>query len=651
MRVKRGTRFTWVLPIAVIVVTTAVVSPVQSTAGTEVFFTILHTNDEHSALIPHSPAVDYHPTERDPTLGGFARLATVIQRHRDDRDEHVILVSAGDFLSGSPFAWMALTGQAPELSLMDELGYDVVILGNHEFDYGPEVLAEYLRAAGYPETGSRMVMLQGNAKPPEGHALDELGLPSTHIQEIPGSGVKLGMFSLVGYDAIAVTLNADPVAFLDPLEFAERAVDDLLEAGADIIMAVTHAGLEEDRELAARVRGINIIVGGHCHTPVTWYEGTTVIVQAGENTEYLGCLELAYDPEHEALRVLNPETGQPYLELIDDSIPAHPLIQERVEELTADLNALVSGVTDGVYTDVLEPIVRSEFVVKDQPPLKETSYGNLITDAFRWSVEKATGERVDFAFQGNGQIRGSLIPGTMPHAGEGLAFYDVVATVGLGYGPDRFPGYPLVLTYLTGEEVRRILEISPLLSDLFGNAFFLQMSGLRATYDPGRAVLLWIPLADLPIPTYRAVFSAERYTGDDPAMGDDQYVALQSGDEQLYRVVTDSHVASFIPMVGDMLPRLAVQPKDREGNPADIQDQIIYRDGRPLTAWRAVVDYAANMPTDAQGMSTVPEHYATPMGRHEQVKSIPLIVWPIALLVAIWVALLIRRRRRRARAI
>jgi len=278
----------------------------------------------------------------------------------------------------------------------------------------------------------------------------------------------------------------------------------------------------------------------------------------------------------------------------------------------------------------------------------ETPYGNLIADAFRWSVREVTGQRVDFAFQANGQIRGALQPGRMPHAAEGLALYDVIATVGLGSGPDRFPGYPLVLTYLTGDEVLRILEISPLLSDIFGNAFFLQMSGLRATYDPDRAVLLRIPLADLPIPTYRAVFSAERYTGDDAAMTDEQYVALESGDQQLYRVVTDSFVASFIPMVGEMLPRLTVQPKDREGNPVDPQEQIVYRDNKPLTAWRAVLDYVAHMPPDARGIPTVPEHYATPMDRHDQVKSMPLIVWPIVLLALISVVLVIRKRRRRA---
>ena len=79
----------------------------QSGATEELYFCILHTNDMHSALIPHSPAVDYRPGEENPTVGGFARLATAVNEVRENKsseDEQVLLFDAGDFLGGGAFA-------------------------------------------------------------------------------------------------------------------------------------------------------------------------------------------------------------------------------------------------------------------------------------------------------------------------------------------------------------------------------------------------------------------------------------------------------------------------------------------------------------------------------------------------------------------
>ncbi|MFO8060563.1 MAG: hypothetical protein R6U70_07910, partial [Bacillota bacterium] len=164
---------------------------------------------------------------------------------------------------------------------------------------------------------------------------------------------------------------------------------------------------------------------------------------------------------------------------------------------------------------------------------------------------------------------------------------------------------------------------------------------------------LWLPLVDKPVPTYRAVLTAERYVGDDPAMTGDDYVPLDWKDEQLYHVVSDIYIASFIPMVGDMLPRLAVQPRDRSGQPvADPASLIVHREGRPLTAWEAVTDYLAAMPAGPEGHPEIPAQYAQPAGRQRQVDTVPLILWPVLalallLLIAATVWFLLRRRANR----
>ena len=111
---------------------------IHSVETQELYFCILHTNDMHSELIPHSPAVDYRPGEENASIGGFARLATTMDEIREDKvgeGEPVLLLDAGDFLGGAPFAWLALNGSGVELAIMQEMGYDAVAIGNHEYDY------------------------------------------------------------------------------------------------------------------------------------------------------------------------------------------------------------------------------------------------------------------------------------------------------------------------------------------------------------------------------------------------------------------------------------------------------------------------------------------------------------------------------------
>ncbi|MEA3486618.1 MAG: metallophosphoesterase, partial [Thermodesulfobacteriota bacterium] len=109
--------------------------------------TIVHTNDLHSHLLGFSPNIDYTPLETgdDKTVGGWARIATVIQDVKQDRSNPVLVVDAGDFLMGSLFHMLSRE-EAFELRLMKAMGYDVVTLGNHEFDLKPAGLARILTA-------------------------------------------------------------------------------------------------------------------------------------------------------------------------------------------------------------------------------------------------------------------------------------------------------------------------------------------------------------------------------------------------------------------------------------------------------------------------------------------------------------------------
>ncbi len=610
--------------------------------GAELRFTILHTNDEHAALWPR-PAIDYVPGGEDETTGGFARLAGALRMQRNARSNRPVLtVNAGDFFSGSPFSWLASPTLAPELDLLAEMDYDVVILGNHEFDFGPTFLAEYLAAAGYPGDAGPTI-LAGNAEIPTDHPLASRGIVRTHVVELgeePGwdRALRIGFFSLLGEAATTVAPEAPPVTFADPVETAEMAVSALRDQGADVIIAVTHSGVEEDRALARQVEGIHLIVGGHCHTalhePVV--ENGVPILQAGSRTEYLGIADLVYDTDSGSLRLENADLGVPHLLQIDSRTPEDPRIARRVEALGSLLSEKIYQLTDGDYADVFAPLAALEAPIDAYPSSAESPMGRLVSDAFRWKGEEILGRRVDVAFQASGQIRGGLSPGTGSESEGLLSVYDLLEQVGLGQGPDGDPGAPLVGLYFTGGDILRILEISQLLTELIGDSFFLQISGLRVEYDPDRAVLLHLPILDLPVPTYRSVLSAH------PVRNGEVGPALDAGDDDLYLVVGDYYVASFLPRVGAMLPRLAVEARDARGHPLETLDQAILRDGdgREVKGWRAVMDYATSFPIGLEGYPVIPPDQADAGRRLVEVRAPSHLLFPllgaVVLIGAIW---------------
>lgn len=630
----------------------------HSSETEELYFCILHTNDIHSALIPHSPAVDYHPEEENSAIGGLARLATAVDEIRENKmgeGEPVLLLDAGDFLAGSAFAWLAVDGYAAELTIMQEMGYDAVAIGNHEYDYGPDVLAQYLLEAAYPEAHQETLILASNTEAPPDHPLADQNLYRNNgIFEL-GNGLKVGIFGLIGKAAVLLIGESGDVQFLDQHETARRVVDELKEQGADVIVGITHSGVDEDRELAREVPGIDVIVGGHTHDAL--YEpvlqGDTIIVQAGSFGEYLGQLELAYNPNTGKVRVRNEENDQPYLISIDDSFALHPEIDALVQEYTHILNAYIDEITGGEFDDIMDTVARSDFVLSNQPTLSETPLGNFIADAMRMVAQEVIGKRVDIAGQADGCIRTSVFPGTMEHSAGNVSFYDIVEATSLGHGLDGYAGCPIVSVYLTGEEVRRLLEITVLLQEFMGDSFFLQFSGLRYSYNPANAVLLTIPFVNLPIPTTRAVTSAELYTGDgiQPVNGEG-YVQLRRGDSRLYHLVTDAYILLFVPLVADMLPQLEIVPKNADGEPIPLErlDELIvhHANGRELKVWEAVVIYATSHLPGVDGIPQIPDYYETVAGRVNKTWAFPLVGWLISILAVIvaGIVFLVFRRRK-----
>ncbi|MFP3872438.1 MAG: bifunctional metallophosphatase/5'-nucleotidase [Candidatus Aenigmatarchaeota archaeon] len=638
---------------------TLMITPGRTTAeGDEIKFTILHTNDEHSSLIPHSPAVDYDPEEPDdPTRGGFSRLATAIDEIRSEKEEEgeeVLLLNAGDFLGGTSFGWLAPEeGHAVELELLQEMGYDATTIGNHEYDCGTDVLARYLKDAGYPEKHEETTVLASNTEADDDHPLSEDLYRDTALFELE-EGLTIGTFALIGEHAIRVTGDTGGVEFTEQHETAELMVERLEENGADVVVALSHSGVEEDRELARSVDGIDIIVGSHSHTPLhePLRESGTIIVQADSYTDYLGRLELAY--EDGEVRTINGVEGNDFLIPIDARFEPDQEISGLVDNYRGEVNELISEKTNGRFDDIKETVATSDFEIKDYPSKEETNMGNFITDGMRLVTGNVTGEPVDVAVQANGNIRGSVVPGSMPYSKGNISFYDLTGAVGLGYGEDGYAGYPMVSFYLTGEELYRVLEMAVLLEVLMSDDFFFQFSGLRYEYNPTNAVLFNLPFSETPLPSSRAVTSVELYTGEGvqtTETGGDEYVSLERDDENLYHVATDSHILSFLPAVSEIYSKLEVEPKNAEGESLEEEDwdefTVHREDGTELKVWETVVEHAASQPEGEDGTPEIPEYYSETSGRINQVWSFPYIwlVYLALILTAGGVVLLIRRWR------
>lgn len=621
------------------------ISIAQSTDNT-FRFTILHTNDEHSHLIPH-PAADHHAEFGGSAVGGFARLAGAINRIRAEKqaqNEPVMIFSGGDILGGPAFGWLPLRdGVAAEMRLFHFIGYDAITIGNHEFDYGPDVLAGYLKAAGYPDASKKTVILGTNTRPPADHPLSDLGIKNHYIKELE-NGLKIGILGLLGEDAINKTAEPGPVEFDDPIESARKAVEELKTAGADLIVSVNHSGVYEDRILARKVPEIDIIIGGHTHTPLyePIFEENTVIVQAGSYLRYLGRIEFEWNRDEQKLSVLNEMNDHSFLIPLDSSVEPDEEISGMVEEYRAMLNEWVAVLTGGKVTEITQPVAASAFVLSGGRFQQESTIGNYITDAMMHAAEISTGKHVDVAAQANGAIRADVIPGSEEWSEGQITFYDLIMASGLGSGDDGNPGYPLVSFYLTEDEMRRALEVSVLLSELLDNSYFLQFSGLRMAFDPNRAVLLRIPFRGTPIPTSRAVLSAELQTGDE------EFRPLKRGSEELVHVVTDRYIAGFLPLVGDLVPNLSIQLKDKSGNPVELDDTIIRQNGEELKVWQAVLNYTLSHDIGVVGLPEIPARYETTEERMRVVRTLPLWVWPLFVLVLIVavIVLIIRRKRR-----
>ncbi len=589
--------------------------------GKEKLLTLIHTNDLHSHLLGLPSNLEYSPlkTGDDATVGGWARIAAVIKSEKEKRTNSTLVVDAGDFLMGSLFH-MISREEAIELRLMKEMGYDVITLGNHEFDLMPKGLAQIISTAhqkgGTPEIVFSNVLF--SEEDSEDDSLEEVfkkgWVKPYTIKEV--QGIRIGLFGLMGKDAAEVAPFARPVKFKNPIETAREMVKQLREKEkVDLIICLSHGGLREkkarseDEQLAKEVPGIDILVSGHTHTKLVkpLRVKDTIIVQAYAYGRNVGVLDLIYE---------NGKVKMKDYALIDvdDRIPGDEKTQKKIESY---IGVIDKTILKDLGLSFYKVLAKTDFDLKLFP--QESNLGNLIADSIRWAINRIDYDgkdpttKVVAAIESNGVIRDDLLKGK---TGE-MAVCDLFRAVPLGFSRDEESmGYPLITCYLYGHEIKKILEVVTSIHPVKGNKFFLQVSGLRFKYNPNRMIF-------------------DRVTEVSLGSEEEGYIPLDYSESNrtLYRVATNLYNATFLNFVGRFTYRLLeIVPKDRNGNPV-VSDKS---KGNPfdlllplrvdadkekagiqeLKQWIVLMDYVRSFPDkDGDGIPDIPDKYKGKLGR------------------------------------
>ena len=398
---------------------------------------ILHTNDVHGAV------------------EGYAYIAQ-LKADYEAKGAEVILVDAGDFSQGTTY--VSSTKGADAVTMMNAAGYDVVTLGNHEFDYGYAQLKENMSKAKFKVVCADV--------------FNEDGTPifDASYTYTTKSGVKVGFF---GMETPETQTKANPalikgLTFADKDAFTKAAADQVAALkDADVVICLAHLGVDAESapyrstDLYAAVKGIDFIIDGHSHTVMTKGEKGEPIQSTGTAFKNIGVI------------------------VIDDAskkIESNSLYEIKEDTAKdATVAAAAKVIVDRVNNEYGVKFATSKVELNGAKAPNgnrdvETNNGDLITDAMRWKVlQNKDGLTVNedhvVAITNGGGIRAAIAKGdvTKKDINTVLPFGNTVAVV-----------------YVTGEQLLEALEASTF-STPTAVGGFPQVSGINFTIHTGKA--------------------------------------------------------------------------------------------------------------------------------------------------------------------
>lgn len=427
-------------------------------AQAEFSLRILHINDFHSrfeSITGTDSTCNAEGEEKGECFGGIARLKTEIDLKRQearDAGENVVLLSAGDNFQGSLFYTQYKSQIVADF--MNDMGFDVVATGNHEFDDGPAEFAKFLAAAKFPIIGGNY---DTTADP------DLQGRPRGVIV-LNIAGEKVGVVGATTEETPEIATVGD-VKFESVTEYVKGAVGALEGAGINKIIVLSHIGYPVDQNLGKAVSGIDLIVGGHTHTFLGDVPGSVgpyptivknpdgkdvPIVTAGQYGKVLGDIKVTWDDDG---NVTSTE-GAPIL--LDASVTPDQGFLDRIAEAGKPLETLKAKVVGSATAE----IVGDRNVCR----VEECSMGNLVADA---QLDRVKDQGVTISIANSGGLRASIDAGdiTMGEVLTVLPFSNTLATF-------QIKGSGIIAALENG-----LSQIE----DIAGR--FPQVAGLKYTFD------------------------------------------------------------------------------------------------------------------------------------------------------------------------
>ncbi|HEX6183119.1 MAG TPA: bifunctional UDP-sugar hydrolase/5'-nucleotidase [Pyrinomonadaceae bacterium] len=459
--------------------------PAQRAACT-VRVTLLQVNDVYR----------FTPADRG-ARGGMARISTLRKRIMQESPNTLFLL-AGDTIS--PSVESITYKGAQMIDAWNAAGLDYSVFGNHEFDYGDDVLLQRVKESKFKWLGANVV----DSK--TGKIFGDT--PAFDVRDF--GGVKVGLLGLVLPETKTTSKPGPTTEFRNPCETARAIIPQMRAAGAQAIVALTHLSLAQDKALARCAPGIDVIIGGHEHTLLQSASGGVPIFKMTADGREMGRIDLNIDPATGKVESIDWRIIPVDASVEDD--PAFAPVVEKYAKLTSELSTPVGSTS--VPLDARSATSRSE----------ETNVADFIADAFR----RAAG--ADVALINGGSIRADDV---LP-AGD-LTVRDVLSI--LPFGND------LAMIEVTGEVLRQALEHGVSLTGSGAEpGRFAQVSGIRYSFDASklsgvRVVEVTVNGQPLdPKKTYRLV------TTSFVAEGGDQYAMFKGSRNVLKTKLTDSGV-------------------------------------------------------------------------------------------------------------
>ena len=410
------------------------ISPAAAAVGTTTL-TFLHFNDVYR----HGPKDEF---------GGLAELMTLIESERALARGPVFQTFGGDVLS--PSITSSVTQGAHMIALLNAMGTEVAVLGNHEFDFGSDVAAARMGEAQFPWLGANVVGDDGKLFG---------GAVATIMRE--ADGLRVGFVGVLTQDTARLAPHADGITFTDEETALRDGAAALRRDGADIVVALTHQDLAADVRMARSVPGIDLVLGGHDHEPAEFQSSPGVpVLKAASDGRWLAVAQLLITrPDRAAgTPALVRAVGWKLVPNIDLA-PS-----ERIAPLIASIDGQIAGILTQPLTRLASPLDSRTTIVRSQ----EAALGNLVADALRAYFQ------ADVALFNGGALRGDrLYP-----AGTVLTRRDLMAEMPFGNAVEMLE--------VSGATLVQALEYG--LSGIEEDAGrFPQVSGVHFTFDPAAA--------------------------------------------------------------------------------------------------------------------------------------------------------------------